>query len=185
MSPLPKNAEGFEHVLTVTELHTRMRFTTLLKRKGNATLLDLISEIQRHSNARVVRVRFDNANEFLTKTILSLSRTHGFRLDPIVPHSPQSNAIAERFNRTLMSRVRATLTSMELPFAKYWGLCCLNTVEKLNLLHQSTVDDIPRRLWELYRHERSLEPARSMDLKQFRAFDEYVYVPEREAQLSK
>lgn len=36
------------------------------------------------------------------------------------------------------------------------------------MLRQMTVSDVPRRLWEHYRHERSPEPARSLNLKQFR-----------------
>lgn len=75
LGPLPNNAEGFEHIITVTELHTCMRFITLLKRKSNApdALLGIISKIQRHTNSRVARVRCDNANEFLTQSVLSLS----------------------------------------------------------------------------------------------------------------
>lgn len=128
--PLQPTTEGHQHVLTITEMHTRMRFIVLLKTRAQASnaLLDVMKHIEAHTNKRIARVRCDNANEFLTRQVLALDRHHGFDVDPTVPHTPQMNAVAERFNRTLMSRVRATLSSLQLPFAKYWSFCALNTV---------------------------------------------------------
>ena len=177
--PLPKTKEGHQYILTVTELHSRMRFISLLRTRQEtpSALLAMIAQIERHTGTPIARVRSDNANEYLTKKILDDTRARGTAIDPTVPHTPQQNSIAERLNRTLLERVRATLGSMQLPFEKYWALCALNTIEKLNLTHQTTIDDIPRRLWEKARADRSPFYPRSLDLKQFRAFGEYGHVP--------
>lgn len=179
LGPLPKTKEGHQHILTVTELHTRMRFICLLKdRKQTPRFLsDLLTHVASHTGQRIARVRCDNANEYLTRQVLALSRRDGFAVDPTVPHTPQQNAVAERFNRTLIARVRATLSSMQLPFDKYWSFCALNTTEKLNVMKQSTIDAIPRELWDKYRSPRSPSPPRSLDLNQFRAFGEYGHIP--------
>lgn len=98
-----------------------MRLVVPLKRKSQASraLLDVIAHVTARTGKRVARVRCDNANEFLSKRVLQLGREHGFNMDPTVPHTPQTNAVAERFNRTIMSRVRATLESVQMPFQKY------------------------------------------------------------------
>lgn len=174
-----KTAEGHQHLMIATELHTRMRLTVLLKRKSQASqaLIAIIAHVEGHTGQRVARIRCDNANEFLTKNILAFARSRAINVDPTVPHSPQTNAVAECFNKTLMSRVRATLATMQMPFDKYWCLRALNTVEKLNLVHHSTINEIPRRVWERHRQDRSPDPVRSFDLRQFRAFGEYGHIP--------
>lgn len=179
LGPLPKTSEGHQHVLTVTELHTRMRFICLLRDRKQTprALSDLLTHIVSHTGQRIARVRCDNANEYLTRQVLALSRRDGFAVDPTIPHTPQQNAVAERFNRTLIARVRATLSSMQLPFNKYWSFCALNTTEKLNLMRQSTIDAVPRDLWDKNRSPRSPSSPRSLDLNQFRAFGEYGYIP--------
>lgn len=184
---MPKTDEGHQHLLIVTELYTRMRFLVPLRRKSQASkaLLGFFSHIRAHTGKPVARVGCDNANEFLTKHVFSEGRRQGFRVDLTVPHTPQTNSIAERFNRTLMSRVRATLEAMQLPFKKYWMFCALNTVEKLNCSYQTTVDDVPRARWEQHRTLRSPDPVRLRDLNQFRAFGEYGYIPYLEAFKSK
>ena len=155
--PLAKTKEGHQYILTVTELHSRMRFISLLRSKADTprVLLATIAQIERHTGVPVTRVRSDNANEYLTKEVLETTRARGSTIDPTVPHTPQQNSIAERLNRTILERVRATLASMQMPFDKYWALCALNTIEKLNVTHQMTIDDIPRRLWEACRTDHS------------------------------
>lgn len=44
-------------------------------------------------------------------------------------------------------------------------------------MHHSTIDEIPRKVWERNRKDRSPDPVRSLDLKQFRAFGEYGHIP--------
>lgn len=157
LGPLPKTKEGHQHMLTVTEFHTRMRFICLLRERKQTPryLSDLLQHIVSHTGKRKARIRCDNANEYLTRQVLALSRKDGFTLDPPIPHTPQQNAIAEQFNRTLIARVRATLSSMQLPFDKYWSFCSLNTTEKLNLMRQSTINAVPRDLWDTLRSPRS------------------------------
>lgn len=66
------------------------------------------------------RVRCDNAAEYLPGDLRRWMANRGTPLDPTIPHSPQENSVAERLNRTIMSRVRATLASAKLPFDRFW-----------------------------------------------------------------
>lgn len=86
---VPATVDGHQHILTVTELHTRMRFIVLLKQRSQASraLLDMMAHITAHTNQRIARVRCDNANEFLTRNVLALGRQHCFDVDPTVPHT--------------------------------------------------------------------------------------------------
>ena len=93
-------------------------------------------------------------------------------LDPTTPHMPEENAVAERLNRTIMARVRATLTVARLPLQNYWAYCVMDTITKTNATIHRKINDVPRRLWENNQHECSPFPRRSLSLKQYRAFGE-------------
>ena len=177
--PLPKTFGGYEYFITFTELHTRMTVVQLLRRKSDTenALREHIARLGRHFGITPAKIRCDNANEYLTKQILRVFGTQATDIRPTVPHSPQENAIAERLNKTLMNRVRSTLHSAGLPFEKYWSFCLLDTVIKGNGLLHDTIGDIPRRLWEKLRAPYSPYPPASIDLRRFRMFGEYGYIP--------
>lgn len=61
----------------------------------------------------------------------------------------------------------------------------MNTVEKLNTTYQSTANAIPRAIWEKHRHPHSPDHCRLLDLKHFRHFGEYGWIPRLEAIKSK
>lgn len=84
-----------------------------------------------------------------------------------------------------MNRVRATLSTMNLPFDEYWAYCLLDTVIKTNAVLHTPSNSIPLRLWNENRHERSTLPRRSHDLIQYRVFRELAMVPVRKAIQSK
>ncbi len=132
--PLPPTPEGFRHVLVVTELASRFRVAYLLRRRSEATkaMLTGVTAIARHYGQAPARLRMDNANKLLTKGVLHYCAQRAIRVAPTVAHTPQENAVVERVFRTIFGRVRSTLTTTRMPFAKYWGWAALDTVVKLN-----------------------------------------------------
>lgn len=179
MGPLPAAHHKQQYIITFTEVHTRMTVIHLLKSRSETErfMIETISKIERHFNSPVSRIRTDNANEYLTKTLTRTLGHRGIQIDPTVPHTPQENSIAERLNRTLMTRVRSTLASMRLPFDTYWPWCALDTAIKYNHTIHSTINDIPKRLWEKNRSQYSPFPRGTVDVTKFRMFGEYGFVP--------
>lgn len=125
----------------------------------------------------IERIRCDNANEYLTKTLATVFGQRAVALDPTTPHTPQENAVSERLNRTLVSRLRATLHAAHIPFSKYWSFCILHAIGKKNSIWQRTIQDIPRRLWERYGKPYSPYPKRKLRLDTYRMFGEYTFIP--------
>lgn len=81
---------------------------------------------------RFARVRLYNANELLTKALLGHTERHRIRLDLTIEHTLAENSVAERTNRTLIDRVRETITKASMSFKKYWTLCLLDKPSKEN-----------------------------------------------------
>jgi transposase InsO family protein len=70
------------------------------------------------SGYRLKSIRIDNATE-LTKLSRELENT-GVRIEPTAVYTPSQNGVAERLNRTLITRTRALLVAAELP-DRLWG----------------------------------------------------------------
>jgi hypothetical protein len=67
-------------------------------------------------NALHVRVlRTDGAGEFVSDVFMLHARNSGIVIQRSAPHIHQHNGVAERFNRTLISRVRSVLIDTGLP----------------------------------------------------------------------
>lgn len=147
--PLPKSGARYQYFLNIIELHSRMKIVYLLKTKTEAgeVLTDTMNKVERHFGHPIARIRCDNANEYLTKTLVRIFGQRAVALDPTTPHTPEENAVSERLNRTIMARVRATLHAAHMSFAKYWPYFVLDTVSKANATLQQTIEDIPRRVW--------------------------------------
>jgi transposase InsO family protein len=64
------------------------------------------------SGYRLKSIRIDNTTE-LTKLSRDLENT-GIRIEPTTIYTPSQNGIAERLNRTLITRTRALLIATEL-----------------------------------------------------------------------
>lgn len=94
-------------------------------------------------------------------------------LDSTTAYTPEENANAERTNRTIMFRVRATLSVSNIPFYKYWALFGLDTNIKMNSFLQRTISEIILRLWERHHKPFSLFFCRSFNLYQYRIFGKY------------
>ena len=63
-------------------------------------------------------------------------------MNPTVAHTPQKNGIDEHLHRTVVARVRKTLTVSKLPLAKYWKTFLLDTTSKHKISHRREIDDI-------------------------------------------
>jgi transposase InsO family protein len=69
--------------------------------------------VQLESGQKLKAVRSDNTPEFI-KLSKELERD-GIRVELTVPYTPSQNGVAERLNRTLITKVRAILVIAEIP----------------------------------------------------------------------
>jgi transposase InsO family protein len=79
----------------------------------------------------VKTVHGDNAGEFTDGTFNEYLREHGIEFTTSAPYSPESNGLADIFNRTLFARVRCMLSHARLSI-KLWGEAAHHAVFVLN-----------------------------------------------------
>lgn len=155
--PLSRNAASLCFFLTFTELHALMKFYYLLHNKAEAKqyVLEVLEKFNRHFAKGVARIIVDNANEYLTKSLIAKLGSMGVQIDPTTTYTPEESSVSERANRTIMNRVQATLHLAQMPLYKYWTLCVLDTVIKTNSTLHDTIKDVTRRLWNMHRNPHS------------------------------
>jgi transposase InsO family protein len=76
------------------------------------------NQVQLESGQKLKAIRSDNAPEFI-KLSKELEKD-GIRIELTVPYTPSQNGVAERLNRTLITKARAMLVAAELP-SQLWG----------------------------------------------------------------
>src|SRR5271155_3180634 len=116
--PTPSEAR---YILTFTDDYTRRSWIYLTR-----TRTELYERFQhwqvtaeRQSGGKVKAIRCDNAGEYkaLAKT---LERDNGVVVEFTTAYTPEQNGVAERLNRTLITKVRAMLAEADLP-QWLWG----------------------------------------------------------------
>jgi transposase InsO family protein len=102
-------------MLTVTDDFSRKSWIYLTKdrREVYQVFESWRNQAQLESGQRLKAIRSDNASEFI-KLSKELEKD-GVRIELTVPHTPSQNGVAERLNRTLITKTRAILVAAELP----------------------------------------------------------------------
>ena len=68
-----------------------------------------------HFGKKLERLRCDNGGEYTSSDFKAFCKQNGVVLEYTPPHTPELNGVAERYNRTLMDRVRPMLSDMSVP----------------------------------------------------------------------
>ena len=75
------------------------------------------------------------------------SRSHGIRLEKIVPNTPHQNGVAEIMNKTIEERVRCILSNAKLS-KSLWAKVICTAVDLINLSPSTSLNgDVPERIW--------------------------------------
>ena len=110
-------------------IHERSRcaFVQFYRNKSDAAqgTIDFIKEFEQQYKVDVDIFRSDGGGEFVNHTTKKFFKDKGIKHQLSPPYSPESNGLAERFNRTMGERVRAMLLPLAeiLPevYKKLWS----------------------------------------------------------------
>lgn len=69
---------------------------------------------ERETGLKLVDLRSDNGGEYISNRMQVWCRNHGIKQTMGPPHPPQLNGIAERYNRTLLDRLKPSLKHSSL-----------------------------------------------------------------------
>jgi hypothetical protein len=111
---------GSRYMLTITDDFSRKSWIYLTKERSEVYQVFKYwrSQAQLESGQKLKAIRSDNAPEFI-KLSKELEKD-GIKIELTVPYTPSQNGVAERLNRTLITKTRAMLVAAELP-SQLWG----------------------------------------------------------------
>lgn len=92
---------------------------------------------------RIVFLRCDNGGEYKSTDLETFINKKGITVQCTAPHSSQQNGVAERFNHSLLEKVRAVLYESKL-LKSFWGEAALYVTYTLNCVAHMHVPDATR-----------------------------------------
>lgn len=143
--PMPDaSAGGNRYLTTVIDVHTRFKAAVPHKTRGEAKDVVITTvnrwETQTGNTAKVLRS--DGALDFSGARWDDWIETKGIQHQRTTAHTPESNGIAERYNRTIMERTVALLADGKLA-KKWWAEAALTANYLSNRVPQRGHDVTP------------------------------------------
>ncbi|CAI7908333.1 unnamed protein product [Closterium sp. NIES-53] len=145
--------------------HERLCHVYPLKTKGEVTaavLKEWMPRAQRESGHKVKVIRTDNGGEFIGANFEAVLKKKGIQHQLTVPHNPQQNGVAERFNRTLQEGAHTLLGRAGLP-DPFW----VTALRQVALVKNRVLATVGDKQWVPYTKWYGSAPAVNM----LRAYD--------------
>lgn len=121
--PMPESSiGGHSFFVTFIDDFTKMVYLYLLKKKSNVfqTFCWYKAEAENQTWRKIKAIRSDDGGEFDNQQFDLFSKKEGIIQQKTIAYNPQQNGVAERYNRTIMERVRCMLIDANLD-GKFWA----------------------------------------------------------------
>jgi transposase InsO family protein len=140
---MPPTISGYKYVQSFIEGRTRLKYIYLLKKKSDvgSALRDFIIKFEHENDSLVQSVHADNAAEFTGGNFNSCLREQGIKFTSSAPYSPESNGLAENFNKVLFARVRCFLDHSGMDKVM-WGEAAHHAVHLHNITPSRSLGNI-------------------------------------------
>ena len=114
--------DGKRFYITFMDDHSMYTRAYLLRNKDEArdTFIKYKNEVENQLSKKIKRLRTDRGGEFESNPFNSFCEDHGIIHETTPPHSPKSNGVAEKTNRTLKEIMNVMLVSSGAPL-NFWG----------------------------------------------------------------
>ena len=116
------------------------------------------------SKTKLLKLRSDNGGEFTSHAFKSSMALLGVQLQTTPPRSPESNGVAERWNRTVQDKTRTVMSASSLP-----GYMWAEVLHAVNMLrNMSSVTNLVYTPWEMWTGQKpNLSKLRALGCKAF------------------
>ena len=173
MGPLQVTSDGdVRYLATFVDDYSRLAYVVPMKHKSEVAskVRTVISLWETQSGKHLKAVRTDRGKEYVNSELQGYFKDKGAIHQTTAPYTPEQNGVAERFNRTLMERVRALLTDAKLG-DEHWAEAANTATYVKNRSPSSHSTKTP---WELFN-------GRKPDVSGMRVFGSkaYVHVPKQ------
>ncbi|RKK14004.1 hypothetical protein BFJ66_g18182, partial [Fusarium oxysporum f. sp. cepae] len=101
----------------------------------------LISKVRTQYGIQVYAIQMDGGSELYGASLKNLEYTHGVKIIKTTPYTPEFNGVAERSNRIIFDKVRATMESERIPI-ELWPLVLEDMVRKTNVTATRAIDGL-------------------------------------------
>ena len=112
MGPItPAGMNGEKYILSMLDERSKIGIAKPLLRKSDtaSTVISVLKHFERQSGNRIKRIRCDRGKEFLNEQLNTFLQSSGIQQETSAPYTPQQNGNAERYNRTIIEKVRAVM----------------------------------------------------------------------------
>lgn len=139
---------GHKYLLVIVDDFSRYTEVVPLKTKGEASkeIAEVILKWENQRGVTVQKVRTDNGGEYVNRELQGFFARKGIVHQLTAPYCPESNGVAERFNRTLKEKIRCMNEDARLP-EEFWGETAATAVFLRNLSPVAKRTATP---WELF-----------------------------------
>jgi len=145
VGPINESLFGNKYFLTILDDFSRFGWVFFLESKNDVfdKFLVWAKTIFNMFNKSIIFLRSDNGTEFKNNRFKSFCTNHGITQQFTVPHNPQQNGRAERFNGTLISSAKALLNDARLSH-QFWE-CAVDTANYIHnrISHSGINNKIP------------------------------------------
>ena len=132
---------GARYMLTIIDDYSRKIWPYFLKDKSEvfSTFKEWKVMIEDQTEKKVKMLRTNNGKEFYSKKFNAYCKSEGIVRHYTVPYTPQQNGVAERMNRTIISKVRCMLSNAGL-HRRFWAEAASTACDLINRSPNITID---------------------------------------------
>jgi hypothetical protein len=105
MSNYARNNGGHNWILNLVDMFSKKAYSIACKNKTHIEIKDKLKEIIDKNKFSPLQIVSDNGGEFINNKMNEYLKEKKIYHNTIEPHSPNSNGIVERFNRTLKQMI--------------------------------------------------------------------------------
>lgn len=118
----PCSKSGMKYILTFIDDHTRHCTVYLLKSKDEtlSRFLEYKSMMERRMRCKIGTLKSDRGGEYSSDEFIEFLRKEGISVERGPANRTTANSVAERYNETLLGRLRTQLIECGLPLS-LWG----------------------------------------------------------------
>lgn len=169
--PMPEESlGGHRYFVSFIDDYSKKVFLYPMKLKSEVydKLVQFKNLVENQLGRKIKAFRSDNGTEYINKQMDNLFTNSGIIHQKTIVYTPQQNGVAERYNRSIMEKVRCLLLDSKLD-NKFWAEAALTAVYLLNLLPKGKELKSANELWN----------GENIDMKKLRIFGEtaMIFVP--------
>eukprot|EP00963_Diacronema_lutheri_P010241 scaffold992_cov363-Pavlova_lutheri.AAC.1 len=123
MGPItPAGKNGEKYIVSILDKKSKLGVAKPIcnKSQAAAVIKTVIRMIEKQTGNAVKFVRSDRGTEFLNAELQNFLQENGIQQQTSAPYTPQQNGNAERYNRTILEKVRAVLLDGGLD-KRFWN----------------------------------------------------------------